>query len=175
MLLIRNTLHSYSGCLKTYGFILFLSIFIYVLSRWSCDHPLNSVPGNGTGFPYTEKPRNQRYGKMRYWPRKYPCGYFEGYKVITRVISEPVLSIIFVDSQQISEANHHMGHCNIRFLFHISHRSIFPFIEWFHITIRVADFCSDIRLGFNSPFLAFSSLGADWLLFDCCSSSFILL
>ena len=59
MLLIRNTLHSYSGCLKTYGFILFLSIFIYVLSRWGCDHPLNSVPGNGTGFPDTEKPRNQ--------------------------------------------------------------------------------------------------------------------
>jgi hypothetical protein len=30
-----------------------------ILSRWGCDHPLNSVPGNGTGFPYTEKPRNQ--------------------------------------------------------------------------------------------------------------------
>ena len=33
--------------------------YLIYYNRWGCDHPLNSVPGNGTGFPYTEKPRNQ--------------------------------------------------------------------------------------------------------------------
>ena len=52
--------HSHLSILRMLEIIWFYHVhYLMYYYRWGCDHPLNSVPENGTGFPYTEKPRNQ--------------------------------------------------------------------------------------------------------------------
>lgn len=52
--------HSHLSILRMLEIIWFYHVhYLIYYYRWDCDYPLNSVPGNGTGFPDTEKPRNQ--------------------------------------------------------------------------------------------------------------------
>ena len=58
--LASRSQHSHLSILRMLEIIWFYHVhYLIYYNRWGCDHPLNSVPGNGTGFPYTEKPRNQ--------------------------------------------------------------------------------------------------------------------
>lgn len=58
--LASRSQHSHLSILRMLEIIWLITfIILKYYYRWGCDYPLNSVPGNGTGFPYTEKPRNQ--------------------------------------------------------------------------------------------------------------------